>query len=246
MKFDKDNDLLIIPDVHGRTFWREALEQKKYSHVIFLGDYVDPYPQEKIDNYEAFEILVEIVKYAKQHRDTCTLLLGNHDMHYMSPAFAKKARGSRFSFMMEDEFNCVFCENEDLFSLAFEADYEQWHCLITHAGVNRQWYEAHKDVIGELNAENLNKLHQSKDGIDALTDIGCLRGGFSKTGSMLWADFFEVAGDGDFPGIFQIFGHTQDYEHTVRIKGHAACVDCHRALLLSEVLEMAAKEQKKQ
>lgn len=35
------NNILIIPDVHGRTFWKYAID--KYDKVIFLGDYLDPY-----------------------------------------------------------------------------------------------------------------------------------------------------------------------------------------------------------
>ena len=45
--------ILIIPDVHGRTFWRAALETGNYEKVIFLGDYVDPYVYEGIDPLQA-------------------------------------------------------------------------------------------------------------------------------------------------------------------------------------------------
>ena len=39
-------EIIIIPDVHGRTFWREAIEKyrnKENTQIIFLGDYLDPY-----------------------------------------------------------------------------------------------------------------------------------------------------------------------------------------------------------
>jgi hypothetical protein len=39
------NNILAIPDVHGRIFWKGPV--KKYmaavDKVIFLGDYLDPY-----------------------------------------------------------------------------------------------------------------------------------------------------------------------------------------------------------
>ena len=241
MNFDINNDLLIIPDVHGRTFWRYAVENMKYSHVVFLGDYIDPYPQEGIRPVEAFKMLIEIVNFAKDNPDTCTLLLGNHDMHYMSADYASKATGSRFSYALEEAANCLFCENEELFSLAFEADFGPWHCLLTHAGITKQWYLQHRDIIGDLTAENLNKLTQSKEGIDTLTDIGMIRGGFSPTGSMVWADYDEVVRNGRLPGIYQIFGHTQSVDRRVRITRHVACVDCQKPLMLSEVLAVAAK-----
>ena len=36
-----DNDILIIPDVHGREFWKEAKDYP--GKIVFLGDYLDPY-----------------------------------------------------------------------------------------------------------------------------------------------------------------------------------------------------------
>ena len=50
--------ILIIPDVHGRDFWKEAIERKDYEKAVFLGDYSDPYDIEgitddvAIDNFE--------------------------------------------------------------------------------------------------------------------------------------------------------------------------------------------------
>ena len=36
--------LLIIPDIHGRSFWKKAVEENidRVSKVIFIGDYLDP------------------------------------------------------------------------------------------------------------------------------------------------------------------------------------------------------------
>ena len=45
----KDIKYLIVPDVHGRDFWMTPVEETLKlhdSHVVFLGDYLDPYPQE--------------------------------------------------------------------------------------------------------------------------------------------------------------------------------------------------------
>ena len=37
--------ILVIPDVHGRTFWKEPVCKliESVDKVIFLGDYLDPY-----------------------------------------------------------------------------------------------------------------------------------------------------------------------------------------------------------
>ena len=46
--------LIIIPDVHGRSFWRKAVEENPGEEFIFLGDYLDPYKQDGVTVDEAF------------------------------------------------------------------------------------------------------------------------------------------------------------------------------------------------
>ena len=42
--------MIVIPDIHGRAFWRRAaMETAGKEHIVFLGDYLDPYPSEGID-----------------------------------------------------------------------------------------------------------------------------------------------------------------------------------------------------
>lgn len=47
--------VIIIPDVHGRKFWRSALSWVETTPIVFLGDYLDPYRDEGIDSEEAYE-----------------------------------------------------------------------------------------------------------------------------------------------------------------------------------------------
>ena len=43
------NKILIIPDIHGRTFWKKAYELVDIvDKVVFLGDYLDSYSHENI------------------------------------------------------------------------------------------------------------------------------------------------------------------------------------------------------
>lgn len=240
MTFNQQEDLLIIPDVHGRIFWRQALKEKQYKHVIFLGDYVDPYPQEGIYPDEAKNELVDIITYARENRDTTTLLLGNHDMHYKSDLFNRLAEGTRYAYFLQKILGPLFNDNDDLFQLAYEADFEDTHCLFTHAGVSSVWYESHKEIVGELNAENLNRLAKSDDGIRAISDVGRARGGFAKVGGILWADLDEVNYATPIKEGYQIFGHTQHMDGPT-INKNVACLDCRKAFLLSEVMELRDK-----
>ena len=44
------NKILVISDIHGRLFWKEAVEKYKdeVDRIIFLGDYLDRYENEDI------------------------------------------------------------------------------------------------------------------------------------------------------------------------------------------------------
>ncbi len=241
MKFDKDHDLLIVPDVHGRPFWREPVKSGEYAHAVFLGDYSDPYPSEGIDRDASVEMFREIVDFAEEHKDKVTLLLGNHDMHYVSDAFDNLARGSRHSFWSRRPISTIYNAHRHLFRLAFEADYEGTHCLLTHAGVSSVWAREHEHVLGEPTAANINALMDSEEGIRALADVGWERGGWAPSGGPMWADYSEVAASEPLPGVYQIFGHTQTRSRNPIIRPHIACIDCHCTFMLSEIMEKVSQ-----
>lgn len=68
--------ILIIPDVHGRKFWREYINDE-FDHIIFLGDYLDPYPGEATAE-EALQEFKDIVNFKNSNLEKVTLLIGNH------------------------------------------------------------------------------------------------------------------------------------------------------------------------
>ena len=70
--------MIVIPDVHGRTFWKDAVKNKENEEIIFEGDYLDPYPNENIPPGNALENFKEIIEFKKQHPDNVILLVGNH------------------------------------------------------------------------------------------------------------------------------------------------------------------------
>ena len=45
--------MIIIPDIHGRTFWKQAIQGKETEDIVFLGDYLDPYSDEGISGADA-------------------------------------------------------------------------------------------------------------------------------------------------------------------------------------------------
>ena len=84
--------MIIIPDIHGRTFWKSAVKGRETEEIVFLGDYVDPYSElEGLEPLDGFIALSEIVEFKKLHPDNVTLLLGNHYDHIYSASDAKSA-----------------------------------------------------------------------------------------------------------------------------------------------------------
>ena len=70
--------LIIIPDVHGRDFWRKAVSENPDGEFVFLGDYLDPYDFEDIVEDEDFHGLEDIIRFKEEHPD-CRLILVSLD-----------------------------------------------------------------------------------------------------------------------------------------------------------------------
>ena len=51
--------------------------------IIFLGDYLDPYAHENISQEEALANFKEIIAFKQANKDRVTLLIGNHEIHYI-------------------------------------------------------------------------------------------------------------------------------------------------------------------
>ena len=227
------NRILVIPDVHGRDFWRMAVRRTYCEKIVFLGDYFDPYESEGIDIGDTCEIFCEVLDLKKENPEKVVLLLGNHDMHYLSNQFRKLACGSRYDNDFAQMNACMLIGHKKYFQLAHEEMVGGKRYLFTHAGVTSSWYERHQGLIKELTATNLNELMETKEGVEALADVGKLRGGYQPSGSMVWADCEEMHDSVPFPDVYQIFGHSQQKSEPI-ITEHYACLDCRKAFLLDE------------
>lgn len=228
--------ILIIPDVHGRAFWKDAVSNYPDLPVVFLGDYLDPYAHENINQEEALANFEEILAFKQANMDRVTLLIGNHEIHYFDTAYA---------FSRKDTLNCAYIhrlllEHLSLFSIASHAEMGGKTFLFTHAGILEPWWKKHfpetptdaTSVCQALNSkmESLETLGAFVD--DALMDISQLRGGVADTGSCLWADLDEHNSKSSFlKGVYQVFGHTQLKRRAV-IKRTYAGLDCRKAFLI--------------
>ena len=133
--------IIIIPDVHGREFWKPIVEKHKNSKdtlIVFLGDYLDPYTTiDGISESEAVINFIDIINEAAS-ADNIITLLGNHDLHYF-PQLLYSTYGCRRIESAKHEICKIFDDNIDLFRVAYETRINGRKYLFTHAGVLPGW-----------------------------------------------------------------------------------------------------------
>ena len=236
------NNLIIIPDVHGREFWKEVVRGKETSEIVFLGDYLDPYAFEGISTDKAWDIFMEIVEFKKAHPDTVHLLLGNHDLGYLDVNINNVRRDRKNAARNKDFFQ----KNIALFDIAFEKTIAGKRYLFTHAGVNSLWYLTFEFSLFKgkpISAKLFNSLFHSKNQAEQMTMMMALsfrsayRGGDDEFGSAVWTDLYEFAEPGMLPedNLIQIFGHTMLNDGYVVVgKGKAFCIDSRQAFNLDK------------
>lgn len=249
--------ILLIPDEHGRSFWKDAIDKyaDECDKIIFLGDYVDPYPHEQITRKEAIKVLDEIIDFKINNSDKTILLIGNHDAHYFIDGFPRSSRyDSSNAYHIREQYS----SHRGLFQLAYEEIIDGKRFLFTHAGLMNSWAERIKNVIGEPTVENLNNLANFKGGVAVLSDVSSYRSWMGyPSGSILWSDVREKISDGSDennimpnddsvvpPYDYQIFGHTQLTNGPI-ITDKWACIDCREAFILDGEKLIECETEKK-
>ena len=233
----KKADFIIVPDIHGRPFWKEIFDYD--AEVVFLGDYLDPYSSEGLYPWDALDNFTQIIAYAKSNPKV-HLLLGNHDLCY---SIGRHICDSRCDYENYDTLRGMFRENAELFQLAFDYSVNGKRFFISHAGISFGWYSQHRDIFPysyeeTLRADYINVLYRdgALDGI--LGEISAERGGRCTYGSMVWADIHEMADPihKSLTDIIQIVGHTQMASGLLNLEAecHLYDVDARKCVCIDE------------
>ncbi|MBO7211611.1 MAG: metallophosphoesterase [Methanobrevibacter sp.] len=213
--------IAVIPDTHGRSFWKQVKDIiDSVDHIVFLGDYVDPYGYEGITGADALENFKEIIEFKKANPEKVTLLLGNHDGQYMGWSHTY----ARYDQARAKEIKETFNENFDLFKITHRIN----NVLFTHAGVSQTWLEQNKfEFTAENIVEKLTEMfktwkenytesaHSCRTEFDfdanpKFAEIGWSRGGFAASGGPTWAHVTDVTRNPAYVDeLIQIFGHSQ-------------------------------------
>lgn len=244
---------LIIPDVHGREFWKEPVKdwlENTDNPVIFLGDYLDPYVYEGVSCQSSLENFKEIVNIKEEFEDRVILLVGNHDWQYIVDCSSH----SRFDYLNCKEIRNIFLNHASFFKLAHFDVVGDRNVIFSHAGINPSWLVHNSDTIfGDLSEKGDDELYSDitfetvKDRFDgadintfkgnakmleALWKVSVHRGGSDMTSSFLWCDLFEMLSEDHKLNAIQIFGHSQREQNPVR-GGDCYDLDCRRHFFLN-------------
>lgn len=205
---------LVIPDIHSRKFWREAIANniEIVDKVIFLGDYLDPYADELEENPELMEckyfgdvqsnltMLNDIISLKKNEPNKYILLTGNHSDSYI---WSKFSAASRTDYKNWELYHKFFYQNLGYFNLVWIEN----NVIFSHAGISEEWaYEfLDKHMLYDTSAlEGISYVREAAEVlrdtplkdfnthyIKAISNIPYARHGDSQFGSCEWADLTE-------------------------------------------------------
>lgn len=225
--------IIIVPDVHGRDFWRQAINSDA-DKIIFLGDYLDHYPDESTYYHDIANFL-EILDFKRKFPDKVILLIGNHDFaYYNEEIYRSEEYWCRHDHKNHDIIHRLFEDNKDLFELYYEIPnfckgIKQEKLLFTHAGFTNHYFnEASKWFDTKDISEICNNLFEPKNHPALIGYVSYFRGGINATGSIIWADVREHGETKNkyLQPYYQIFGHT--YCKNEIIREDFAMLDCGR------------------
>ena len=236
--------ILIIPDVHGRDFWKEPVKkvlEDTSANIVFLGDYTDPYSSEWDPNFDylqhTIDNLKEIIELKRQNPERITLLLGNHDCGY---AIGDIISSSRMDRIHQSELEKLFKENRELFQIAEERDIAGRHFVFSHAGILKGWVrlvwweEADSPNFKVVDRLNNAWLTNEMNIFFCLGYYDNYRGWAGlQYGSPIWSDirsWNKVTSEETYG--FNIVGHTQLKRQLVL--DQIADLDCRKAFYIDD------------
>lgn len=218
--------IIVLPDIHGRKFWTDVMDYD--CEIVFLGDYLDPYSHEGITKVDALDNFEHILEFAKTNPKV-HLLYGNHDCEY---SIGKEVCNCRCDHANYDYIRNLFVTNENLFNFVHIAEVAGKKFVFSHAGFHPRWVGRNgfdpESVMGVRNdAKTWRKF------VSALCDVSRMRGGWSPSGSLIWADIREFEAtpiDFDYE---QVVGHTYLMGKPIG-NDKITCIDIQRPFMVCE------------
>jgi predicted MPP superfamily phosphohydrolase len=143
---------VILGDIHGRDCWKQIVANEAPDRVVFIGDYFDSY-----DDYTAAEQMhnfQEIIDWKKSGQCGVTMLIGNHDYHYMSGV---TERYSGYQYGPSFAIQRLLDDNKEHLQMC----YQMGIFVFSHAGISADWLK-NNGWNGEYVSEFINDMWKYK------------------------------------------------------------------------------------
>lgn len=206
--------LIAIPDIHGHNFFEDKIRRilkeqyNEIKQVIFLGDYFDDW-DDGMTGKQQIETFGVVIELKEEFPDKITLLLGNHDVHYLY-YYRKTLRCSGFQNKHYMKYHSLLYHHRKEFEMA----YSYKNILFTHAGISRTLISNVTERYGLFSTEDpdaatickvLNMMFDADS--KEIYYCGKTNGGLDPYDGPLWIRPWTL--ERSLPkGIIQVVGHT--------------------------------------
>ena len=193
--------LVIIGDIHGRPIWTNIVSRHPNAEIIFLGDYFDS--KEGMTGSEQIENFNKIIGFKKSWPKKVTLLLGNHDYHYL-PFAGETYSGYQYAFAMDIRKALEQATGQKLLKICKS----HRGYLFSHAGLTKTWCLRNDIPISNpVNAVN-NLFYRNPGAFRFSPGPRFDSSGNEPEQGPLWVRPPSLFAD-NLPGATQVVGHTQ-------------------------------------
>lgn len=128
--------VLVLGDIHGRTIWKDIIEDENPDKIIFLGDYVSTH--EDISSKQQIDNLENILAYKENNLDNVILLRGNHCVQHLGYYWAECSNLDYevFNYMSNEDFKKRFLNLTQWIYVDKEL-----RTIFSHAGISARWLQ---------------------------------------------------------------------------------------------------------
>lgn len=199
-------ETFVIADAHGRwNLVKGLLAQvglpREGVTVVQLGDLANGIAASQIDDAVALKLVHDGV--------IDVMLCGNHEYPFLGgPAF--------YGYFPHGEIRRSLLTLRD--KGALRAAYAAHDVLVTHAGCGSYLVREYGASVPHL-CSTINEMWDHNPHHELFSSIGVARGGRSRYGGILWADWSEPKPN----SVLQVIGHTAASE--IRQRKGALCID---------------------
>ena len=193
---------VIVGDMHGMFgIIKDIYDLEQPNEFILLGDYFDSFTLAPELQKLAYQDLLDLRKYHKElHKGKFIMLIGNHDLHYLSSYREQCSGYNKDTALFAEDFVRQGLDGEYL-KFVYIDDINK--TIFSHAGVTQSWFmKWGSGSLGNINTVEFN----------AFRHVGTDWFGNDKRNSPIWVRPEALEEDPyiDNDGYIwsQIFGHT--------------------------------------